>query len=194
MDNGLTASDIALMNRDNGCDWGGNSFMWIFALLILAGGGFGGFGNKDGYGQYATSASQQEILFGQKFSDLDNKMDRLGNGIADATFSLNNSITGEGRALQQQIADCCCSNKEAIAQVRYDMANFNNATQTAIHAEGEATRNMLQQNKIDALQAQINQLQMQNALGNVVRYPVASTYNAGNNPFCSGYIGCNNAI
>ena len=125
----------------------------------------------------------------------------MANGIADATFALNNSIkdgnynvsgtvVGEGRALQMQLANCCCENKEATAQVRYDMANFNNAQLTAIHAEGEATRAMLQQNKIESLQGQINNLQLQNAMCGVVRYPMATTYSSGANPFCNCGQGC----
>lgn len=182
MDSSLTAADIALMDRNDG--FGNNSFFWIFALLLLANGGFG-FGGRGDFGQFATSASQNEILFGQKFNALDNKIDRIGNGIADATYALNNAVTTEGRNIQTQLANCCCSNKEAIAQVRYDMANFANATQTAIHNEGEATRAMLQQNKIESLQGQINALQMQNAMCGVVKYPTASTYYAGSNPFCN---------
>ena len=88
-----------------------NAFLWIFALLILAGGGLNGFGyGRNGmgmgvgdYSQFATAASQQDILFGQKFSDLDNKIDRVGNGIADATFALNNAIANEGRGIQTQL-------------------------------------------------------------------------------------------
>ena len=38
---GLTASDVALMQKDTN-DWGGGSFMWIFALLILLFVGGGG--------------------------------------------------------------------------------------------------------------------------------------------------------
>ncbi len=112
MDTSLSASDIALLNNDGMC--GGNAFMWIFALLILANGGGFGFGRNGGYGDYASAASQQEILFGQQFQGLDNKIDRIGNGIADATFALNNSINGaqtvlggaitnEGRAIQTQL-------------------------------------------------------------------------------------------
>jgi hypothetical protein len=43
-DGSLSASDVALLNdrRDGGFGWGDSSFMWIFALLILANGGFGG--------------------------------------------------------------------------------------------------------------------------------------------------------
>lgn len=180
-------SDIAAVNS-NGSFGGTNAWVLIILFAMIFGGG-GLFGNRGGdYGQFATSASQQEILFGQQFQALDNKLDRLGNGIADATFSLNNSVTNEGRAIQMQLADCCCSNKEAIAQVRYDMANFANATQTAVHAEGEQTRALLQQNKIEALQGQISQLQLQAAMCGVVRYPNSMSYAINTNPFC----GCGN--
>ena len=59
MDNGnLSASDVALLSGGNGFNnWGDSSFMWIFALLVLAGGGFGGLGWNNGFGyqpQYAT--------------------------------------------------------------------------------------------------------------------------------------------
>lgn len=42
-------------------------------------------------------------------------------------------------------------------------------------------------NKMDEMQNRINQLELQNQLGNVVRYPNGFVYNAGSNPFC----GCN---
>ena len=64
MDNGsLSASDVALLNRNDDFGFGGGgAFMWIFALLILAGGGFGngwgnnGFANAIGYENLATQA------------------------------------------------------------------------------------------------------------------------------------------
>ena len=48
----------------------------------------------------------------------------------------------------------------------------------------------LDANKIEALQAQVSQLQLQQAVAGVVRYPMASTYNSGSNPFCG--CGCGN--
>ncbi|MCQ2427722.1 MAG: hypothetical protein MJ137_04890 [Clostridia bacterium] len=185
-------SDIAAVSGNDNCFGGNSSWVLIILFAMIFGGGGFGFGNRnDGYGAYATAASQQEILFGQHFQNIDNKLDRLGNGIADATYALNNSITGEGRALQNQLAECCCDNVRAIDSVRYDMANFTAATQAAIHSEGEATRNLLQQNKIEALQGQINQLQLQSALCGVVRYPNATTYSTNCNPFF-GSCGCGN--
>ena len=71
--------------------------------------------------------------------------------------------------ISAQISECCCK------------------TQTAIHAEGEATRALIQENKIEALQQKINALELQSALCGVVRYPNAMVYNAGTSPFC-----CNN--
>jgi hypothetical protein len=55
-ENGLTASDVALMSRDGdnfGNGWGG--MIWLFAILAMMGGGFNwGGGAGRGYEQYAT--------------------------------------------------------------------------------------------------------------------------------------------
>lgn len=188
MESGLSASDIALLGGNDGMN-GNMGFFWIFALLLLSGGGFG-FNRNGEFGQYATAASQQDILFGQKFSDLDNKMDRLGNGIADATFALNNSVTNEGRNIQSQLAECCCSNKEAIAQVRYDMAQGFASSNANTTAQIQKVLDTMAQNKIDSLQAQVNQLQFQNMMNGVVKYPTQTTYSIGMNPYCN----CNGNI
>lgn len=154
--------------------WGGG--IWVILILIFLLGGNGW--NRGDYGQFASAASQQEILFGQRFSNLDNKMDRLGNGIADATFALNNTVVNEGRQTQA-----------AVGQNRFDMANYNAGILAAIAADGEKTRGIITQNKIEALQGRINQLELQNAMCGVVRYPLATTFNSGANPFC----GCGNS-
>ena len=60
MDNGITP--VMPIGGSNG-DWGNNSFFWVFALLLLGMGGFGGFGNNNfanaiGYENLATSPQQ----------------------------------------------------------------------------------------------------------------------------------------
>lgn len=76
-------------------------------------------------------------------------------------------------ALQTQLANCCCENREAIAQVRYDMdsdtcaINTNNANNTrdiidATNANTRAILDAIQQNKVEALQERIAALQAQN--------------------------------
>lgn len=178
---GLTASDVALIG--NGGMNGMNGFFWVFALLLLAGGGFGNFGNRGDYSQFATAASQQEILFNQHFNGLDNKMDRgftaIGNGISDATFALNNTIVNGNN----MVAGTVVNESRGIQDKLYDV-------KTAVHAEGEATRAMIQQNKIETLQGRINQLELQNAMCGVVRYPNSMAYDAGRSPFCNCNCNC----
>lgn len=187
-------SDLATVTGGNGFG-NGNSF-WVIILffLICNGGGW----NRNGYGYgtgelsgYATAASQQEILFGQQFQNLDNKLDRIGNGIADATFALNNSIkdgtytttnavkdsaymTGaavanEGRSIQMQLAECCCENKQATAQVRYDMANFAAGINANIDNKFAALEKSQLEQRLAEQAAQINQLQLAQSLCGIPR-------------------------
>lgn len=178
---GMTLSDIATVTGNNG--FGGNNIWMILIILLFLLNG-GNWGNRTGeYGQYATAASQQEILFNQHFNNLDNKIDRgftsIGNGISDATYALNNTIINESRRTQ-----------DAVGQNRFDMANYNAGILAAISADGEKTRAMIQQNKIETLQGRINQLELQSAMCGVVRYPNGMTYNAGTSPFCNCGNGC----
>lgn len=192
MENGYSLADIATASG-GGSFGGSNSFIWIFALLILlmGGGGFGAYGRGD-YGQFATSASQQEILFGQQFQNLDNKLDRLGNGIADATFALNNSIKDGNYATQTAIKDCCCTTQRNIDSVRFDMSNYASSIQATDTANTQKILDAIAQNKIETLQGRINQLELQQAMCGVVRYPNQLTYNAGGSPFCNCNCNCGN--
>lgn len=186
----MSLSDIAAVTRNNDNDGWGNSGAWwiiILFLFVFMGGGF--WGNRQGdYGQYATAASQQEILFGQQFGQLNDRLTNIGNGICDSTFALNNSITSEGRALQGQLAECCCENRLATANLAAQMNQNTCDITTAIHAEGEATRQLIQTNEIQALRDKVSSLEMDNRMYGVVRYPNGYVYNAGASPFCNG--GC----
>lgn len=177
MDGTLSASDVAMLSRNSDGFGGGNSFFWVFALLLLANGGLG-FNRTGDYGQFATAASQQEILFNQHFNNLDNKMDRgftsIGNGIADATFALNNTIVNGNNTVAGTVINESRGIQDKLCDVK-----------TAVHAEGEATRAMIQQNKIESLQSRINQLELQSAMCGVVRYPNTMAYDAGRSPFCN---------
>lgn len=193
MESGLSASDVAILNRSADGDWGGNSFMWIFALLILAGGGFGGWNNRAGeFGQFATAASQSEILLGQKFDSLSRQINQVGDGLCSSTYALNNSILGEGRAIQTQLANCCCENQRNTDALRYDMANQIASVNATTNAQTQKILDVIAQNKIESLQQKINSLELAQATGNVVRYPNAWTWNAGVSPFCNSGCNCGN--
>jgi len=144
-----------------------NEFIWIFALLILFGNGGFGWGNRNGgdFSQFATSASQNEILSGQKFDALSRQINQVGDGLCSSTYALNNAITGEGRAIQTQLATV---NDNITAQI-------------------QSVKDTMAQDKIASLQAQVNQLTMQQAVCGI---PKISTSAWGVYPYSS--CGCNN--
>jgi hypothetical protein len=205
MDSGYSLSDISAVAKDGGMFGGNGGGIWIFALIILliiSGGGLFG-GNRGGdIGSYATAASQQEILFGQQFQGLDNKIDRLGNGICDSTYALNNSInavtqtvggmvTTEGRAMQTQLANCCCENQRNVDTLRYEMANMACGINSNIDSKFAALEKAQFEQTIANQAQQINQLYLAQQMAGVVRFPMSSTWNMGSNPFCGG---CCNAM
>lgn len=205
METGYSLSDISAVTGGMNGLGGGNSLVTLLLLFaLISGGGAFGWGNRGDFGQYATAASQQEILFGQQFQNIDNKIDRLGNGIADATFALNNSIkdgntmvagrvVNEGRAIQSQIADCCCTTQRNIDSVRFDMSNYAWDIKANDNANTQKILDVIAQNKIETLQGRINQLELQSAMCGVVRYPMDMSYTAGRSPFCNcGGCNCGN--
>ena len=143
----------------------GGSWMWLILIFFLFGGNGFGFGGRS-----------NEIQQGFDTAEVTRKLDGLANGLCDSTYAINNSIVTEGRALQTQLASCCCETNRNIDSVRYDAAQNTQKILDAICG-----------NRMADMQNQINQLQLQSALCGVVRYPNAMAYNAGASPFC----GCN---
>lgn len=193
--NGYSLADISAATGGGMNGFGGNNIVTLLLLFALINGGLGGWGGRGDYGSFATSASQQDILFGQKFSDLDNKIDRLGNGIADATFAVNNAVKDGNYATQTAIKDCCCTTQRNIDSVRFDMANYANAINSNIDNKFAALeKNQLQQT-IQAQAQQIAQLQLAQQMCGVVRYPNQMVYAQAGSPFCNytgGGCGCGN--
>lgn len=166
-------------DRDDGFGNGAWCIIILFLFMIMGGGGLWGNRQSD-YGQYATAASQQEILYGQQFQGLNSALQRISDGICNSTYALNNSITGEGRNMQMQLADCCCKTQTAIANLAAQTERQTCAITTAVHAEAEKDRALRQADTIQQLRDQVNALQLgqsqcaQNAyLINTLRpYPV----------------------
>jgi hypothetical protein len=88
------------------------------------------------------------------------------------------------------IMDSTASINAGIAQNRYDAALNTAAINANTTAQVQKVLDTIQGNRIDELQNKVNQLELMNATANVVRYPSASTYYAGNNPFCGSGCGC----
>ena len=97
-----------------------------------------------------------------------------------------------GNSIQSQLASCCCEQRLATANLSAQMDRQTCDITTAIHAEGEATRAMMQANEMQALRDKVASLEMDNRMCGVVRYPSGYTYNAGSSPFCGCNSGCCN--
>lgn len=176
MDTGYSLSDLATITGKDGLGEG----MWIILLIILLFGGNGnlfGRGNSD-FSQFATSASQNEILLGQKFDALGQKVNQIGDGICSSTYALNNAIIGEGRTLQ----NCCC-------ELKYDMANQFANVNANTTAQTQKILDAIAQDKIASLQAQVSELKTQNMFCGI---PRISNYAYGVYPYVTNGCGCGN--
>lgn len=190
---GTGITPVMDMNRGYGDGFGfGGSGLWLFAILALMWGGFGGgYNNNLGYRQ----ATAEDVNNGFNFSELQAENRDILSAISSDTASTIASVervggdiisdihdvamnVAETRAHQQE---CCCNILRAI-----DATNYNTTAQV------QKVLDALAQNKIDALQSKVNSLELAQAVAGVVRYPSTTAYNAGYNPFCN--CGCNGNI
>ena len=202
MDYSLQDLKAALGGDNNG--FGGGGLLLVVILFLFFVMFRGGWNNQSDYGQYATAASQQEILFGQQFGLLNDRLTNIGNGICNLGYEmqggigqlgkevalgqsgLNQTILQTGNGLQKQLSDGCCENRLAVANLGAQMDRQTCEITTAIKAEAAATRAMIQEDTIQRMRDQIADLRMDNRMQGVVRYPNGFMYNAGPSPFCGG--------
>ena len=90
----------------------------------------------------------------------------------------------------QKIGETAAATDAQIARNNYDAAMRDAATNANFTAQIQSVKDMIAQNKIESLQSQISQLQLQNATANVLRYPNQWTYNGGFFPPMQCGCGC----
>ena len=182
---------------------------------MWGGNGFGGFGaNNLGY----RPATAEDVNNGFNFNDLQNQnrdiITAINAGTAQSVATTNQvyhdvvgALNDKYSELQRDVAglavgqanllakenECCCAQLRAIDGVNYNGAMNTAAIKEAILLDGQKTRDLITTNKIEAMQDKINKLELNQAVANVVRYPSATTYTSGSNPFCNcGCGGFNN--
>ena len=154
-------SDIrAVTDRDDQGGFGGGWFWIVVLFLFMFGFGRNGFGN--GYENPATSADVQR---GFDTNTIVNKLDGITSGICDSSYATAQLINGVNanmcqgfNSVNSGIADlgyrtqnCCCETNRIIDAVRYEAAKNTCDIATAIHAEGEATRALINANTVQDL-------------------------------------------
>ena len=136
-------------NSDGGNGWGGGNGWWIIILFLAI---FCGWGNGNGFGNRGGNGGVIDgYVLASDFSNIERKIDSVNNGVCDGFYAMNtgmlNGFAGVTQAvtsgfsaaelarcnqqaalmqqltaMQMQNQECCCENRAAIAQVRYDMA------------------------------------------------------------------------
>nr|DAQ49943.1 MAG TPA: hypothetical protein [Caudoviricetes sp.] len=129
----------------NGFGWGGDGAWWIIILFlfVFCGWGGNGWGNNGGNGGGVVDG----YVLTSDFANVERKIDSVNQGLCDGFYQQAQLVNGTNmamangfaqaelsrsnqqaalmqqlNAMQMQAANCCCENRAAIAQVRYDMA------------------------------------------------------------------------
>lgn len=189
---GITPTYNLADRGTDGFGFGGGSGIWLFAILALMWGGNGFFGRNGADGRCATV---EDLNNTTNFSRLESQVQGIGSEIASGFRNVDNAICSIGyqnlqntSALSSQIASCCCENRLATQEVKFDMANYTAGINANVTAQTQKVLDAIAQNKIEALQAKIQALELAQATSNVVKYPTNMSYATHCNPFC-GY-GC----
>ncbi len=170
MENMMTPADIAAVTRDDHRDgfFGEGGFFWIVVLFLIfgmmGGGGFG-WGNN--------AAAQGAITRGELYEGFNTSaILQNQNGLMRDQFGLQRDVLENRFAAQK----CCCDTQKEILESRYTTQLGFQAQQaqqaqcccdikTAIHAEAEATRQLINQNTMQELRDNLQAAQLQ--LGNL---------------------------
>ena len=221
---------VSPTNSGGGFGWGGEGSWFIIILFLFAflGWGNGGWGNNgnsggvvDGYVLTSDFANVERKIdsvndglcngFYQQAQLVNGTNMAMANGFAQAELSRSNqqaALMQQLNAMQMQAANCCCENRAAIAQVRYDMATqacdtrntVNTAARDIIDNQNQNSRailDFLTQSKLQDLQSEnqglklaASQAAQNNYLISQLRPTPIPAY-ASCNPWAGGsYTGC----
>lgn len=206
----------------NGFGFGGDGAWFLIILFLFAFCGWGG----NGWGNNGNSGGVVDgYVLASDFSNIERKMDLINGGLCDGFYAVNNSLlTGFGNAelsranqqaalmqqlsaMQMQAANCCCENRAAIAQVRYDMATqacdtrntVQNATRDIVenqNANSRAILDFLTNSKMRDLESANQELRLaasqaaqNNYLISQLRPTPIPSYQSCN-PWAGSYTGC----
>lgn len=169
MNEGLTASDVLALTRNNNEEgmWN-NPFIYLVWLAVLGNGGL--FGNR-GVGDAAVQGAitRSDLFEGFNNQDVNGQLRGITNGLCDGFYAVNNGLKDGFYGTQAGIKDgfygiqgalaenrfaaqnCCCETNRNIDAVRYEGAQNTCAITNAIHAEGEATRALINSNVMQEL-------------------------------------------
>lgn len=216
--------------NSGGFGFGGDGAWWLIVLFLFAFCGWGG----NGWGNNAGNSGGvvDGYVLTSDFANVERKIDSVNQGLCDGFYQQAQLVNGTNmamangfaqaelsrsnqqaalmqqlNAMQMQAANCCCENRAAIAQVRYDMAaqacdtrnTVQNATRDIIdnaNSNSRAILDFLTQSKLSDLQAENQGLKLaasqaaQNSyLVSQLRPSPIPAYTV-QNPYCCNQFSC----
>lgn len=127
--------------------FGGDNGWWIIILFLAIFCGWGGNGNGFGNNGRNSGGVVDGYVLASDFSNIERKIDSVNQGLCDGFYQQAQLASGANMAMangfaqaelsranqqaalmqqlyamQMQAANCCCEDRAAIAQARYDMA------------------------------------------------------------------------
>ena len=172
-DTGISLSDIAAVTRGAEAEEGmgalwNNPFIYLIWMWAMR--SFNGWGGENpgalAMGQYATQADIQRAF---DTNTLVQKLDGLSSGLCDGFYAVNTGMLNGFNGIQRDLCtgfnavnngiaenrfaaqQCCCETNRNIDNVRFENAKNTCDITSAIHAEGEATRALIQANTVQEL-------------------------------------------
>ena len=217
-------------NSNRGGMFGGDGWWAIIIFALIFGWGNGGYG---GFGGGSNSGGVVDgYVLTSDFANVERKIDGVNSGMCDGFYAQAQLINGvtqgmsngfmtaelsranqqaalmqQLNAMQRSADNCCCENRAAIAQVRYDMATqacdtrntIQNAARDITDNQNAGTReilNFLTQSRIQGLESENQALKLaasqaaqNNYLVNTLRPAPIPAYQV-QNPYSYGANGC----
>lgn len=160
---GLTAADVAAVTRNDNDDmWGGNSWIWIIFLAFLFPMFGGMWGNRGGVetgvqDNFISDEFVKRDIFGTN-QNVSNTACQTQRDVLENRYA--NQLGLQNLGTQVQVGNC--ATQKEVLQNRYDASLMSQNVQAqlaqcccdikeSILADGNATRQMLQDNTIQAL-------------------------------------------
>lgn len=167
------------LGNDGGCWGGGAGALWIVAIfLLLCGGNFLG-------GRGGNAASTEDVNNSANFTRLESQVNANGAAIDRSKDTIGNGICNLGFEFAKQSGHTENLIIERTGQLSKEILEGRYATEKTILQQACEIKNLLQQNRIDALTEQVRQLQIANATAGMVRYPMQMSFTPADNPFVS---------
>lgn len=138
MSHELSLADVAAVNGGGMGEMWNNPFIYLVWLAVLGGGN--GFFGRGGDPAVQGAITRSDLFEGFNTQDINAQLRGITNGLSDGFYAVNSGMKDGFYGIK----DAICGTNRNIDAVRYDVTN-------AIHAEGEVTRALINQNTIQEL-------------------------------------------